>query len=147
MKSHTAIAAMMMLCLGAGMTLAQDAPQILRQDDMKLIGRSMGQLGAIAKGQQDYDPVVVEGALSSIASAARDFPGHFPDGSQTGNATEASPAIWQNMADFTALSDKLASQADALLADLPEDQTAVGQAMQTLGANCGACHRLYRVSN
>ena len=89
----------------------------------------------------------VEGALSSIAGHAKDFPTHFPPDSKTGNDTEASPAIWENMDDFTARADKLAADANALLADLPSDQAAVGKAMQTLGANCGACHEIYRVKN
>ncbi len=147
MKNSYLIAGALALCLAAGSVLAQDAPQMLRQDDMKAIGQAMGQLGAIAKGQKDYDPVVVEGALSSIADHARDFPTHFPPDSKSGNGTEASPAIWENMDDFTGRADKLAADATALLADLPADQAAVGKAMQTLGANCGACHEIYRVKN
>ncbi|PRX11812.1 UNVERIFIED_ORG: cytochrome c556 [Martelella mediterranea] len=147
MKKPFLIAGALSLCLSAGTVIAQDAPQILRQDDMKAIGQAVGQLGAIAKGQKAYDPVVVEGALSSIATHATDFPTHFPEDSKTGNDSEASPAIWENMDDFTARSEKLASDANALLADLPADQAAVGQAMRTLGANCGACHEIYRVKN
>lgn len=147
MRNKALIAGFTALCLSAGAVLAQDAPQILRQDDMKQIGSAMGQLGAIAKGQKDYDPVVVEGALSTIATEAKDFTTHFPPDSQSGHDTEASPAIWENMDDFKAHADKLAAEADALLADLPADQAAVGKAMKALGANCGACHELYRVKN
>ncbi|AJY47402.1 c-type cytochrome [Martelella endophytica] len=147
MKNRYLIAGVVALCLGAGAVVAEDAPQILRQDDMKGIGRAMGQLGAIAKGENAYDPVVVEGALSTISANAKDFPTHFPPGSETGLDTEASPKIWENMDDFTAHSEKLASAADALLADLPADQAAVGAAVKSLGSNCGTCHQLYRVKN
>ena len=147
MKNLVLAAGALALCLGTGVVVAEDAPQMLRQDDMKSIARSMGQLSKIAKGENAYDPVVVEGALSDIADSARDFPTHFPPDSKTGNGTEASPAIWENMDDFTAKANSLAKDADTLLANLPADQAAVGQAMKTLGANCGACHKLYRVKN
>lgn len=141
------IAGAVALCLSAGIAVAEDAPQMLRQDDMKAIGKAMGQLGAIAKGQNAYDPVVVQGALSSISDNIRDFPTHFPDDSMTGEGSEASPAIWENMDDFKAQAQKLADEADTLLADLPADQAEVGAAMKTLGASCAACHKLYRVQN
>ncbi|MGV0877764.1 cytochrome c [Martelella sp. FLE1502] len=145
MKNGFMIAGAVALCLSAGFAVAEDGPQMLRQDDMKAIGKAMGQLGAIAKGENAYDPIVVQGALSDISTNITDFTTHFPPDSKTGNDTEASPAIWENMDDFEAHAKKLADDADALLADLPADQAAVGAAMKTLGANCAACHKLYRV--
>ncbi|WP_235890663.1 c-type cytochrome [Martelella alba] len=147
MTTRLMITGTLILCLGAGAALADDPPQIIRQGLMKQIAGAMGTLSAIAKGQKPYDPVVVEGALTTIATDAKDFPGHFPEGSETGNGTEASPAIWQNMADFVAHADKLSVTAEAQLAALPADPAAVAKSMQAIGANCGACHQLYRVSN
>lgn len=147
MKKGFMIAGALALCLSAGFAVAEDAPQMLRQNDMKAIGKAMGQLGAIAKGQTAYDPIVVQGALSAIADDVTDFATHFPPDSMSGGDTEASPAIWENMDDFQAHAAKLADEANAMLANLPADQAAVGAAMKTLGANCAACHKLYRVQN
>lgn len=145
MKLKLVTTGLLALCLGVGAVYAEDAPQVVRQGLMKKIGGSMGALGAIAKGQKPYDAATVKTALSTIAESAKDFPNHFPAGSETGNDTEAAPAIWQNPADFKARAEKLSSDAQMVLASMPTDQAGVGQAMQTLGAECGACHQTYRL--
>jgi cytochrome c556 len=145
MKFKMMTAAAVALCLGASAVLAAGEPQVVRQDLMKKIGGSMGALGAIAKGQKPYDAEAVKAALSTISTSAKAFPDQFPAGSETGFETEAAPAIWQNMDDFKAKSMKLASDAETILASMPADQAAVGQALQTLGAECGACHQPYRL--
>ncbi|MBT9368669.1 cytochrome c [Rhizobium sp. CSW-27] len=145
MKLKLVTAGILALCLGAGAVFAAGEPQVVRQDLMKKIGGSMGALGAIAKGQKPYDAATVKTALSTIAESAKDFPNHFPAGSETGFETEAAPAIWQNPADFKAKAEKLSSDAQTVLASMPADQAGVGQAMQTLGSECGACHQTYRL--
>ena len=131
------------LCLtGAS---AQEEPQAVRQNLMKGIGQSMGALGAIAKGEKPYDAAVVQTALETISTNSKAFPDQLPAGTETGLESEAAPAIWENMADFRAKSDKLADEADTLLAAMPADQAAVGGAMKTLGSTCGDCHETYRL--
>lgn len=145
MRLNFAIAAAVAICLGAAAAGAADEPQLVRQGLMKQIGGSVGALGAIAKGEKPYDAEVVKTSLTTISTAAKDFPNHFPAGSETGQNTQASPAIWQNMDDFKAKSLKLSQDAETILASMPADQAAVGQAMKTLGAECGACHQAYRL--
>jgi cytochrome c556 len=101
-------------------------------------------LVAIAKGEKPYDAETVKGSLSTISETIRIFPTYFPAGSEK-DSEEASPKIWENMDDFKAHAEKLGADADALLAQLPADQAAVGAAMGTLGKDCGACHELYRI--
>lgn len=145
MRLNFAIAAVCAICLGAAAAGAEDAPQLVRQGLMKQIGASVGALGAIAKGEKPYDAEVVKKSLTTISADAKDFPNHFPAGSETGMETQASPAIWQNMDDFKAKAMKLSQDAQTILASMPADQAAVGQAMKTLGAECGACHQAYRL--
>lgn len=115
-----------------------------REAAMKKIGGAMGGLGAIAKGEKPYDAEAVKASLATISETIKVFPTYFPAGSEK-DSDEASPKIWENMADFTAHADKLAADADALLAQLPADQAGVGAAMGTLGKDCGACHQTYRL--
>jgi cytochrome c556 len=138
-------AAALALCLGAGVVFAAGEPQAERKALMTKIGGSMGDLAAIAKGQKPYDAAVVKTSLSAISASAKDFPNHFPAGSETGMDTAAAPAIWQNMDDFKAKAMKLSSDADTVLASMPTDQASVGEAMKTLGADCGTCHQTYRL--
>ena len=112
---------------------------------MKGIGQSMGALGGIAKGEKPYDAAVVQTALETISANMKAFPDQFPAGSETGMESEAAPAIWENMDDFRAKSQELASEADTLLASVPADQAGVGAAMKALGATCGDCHQTYRL--
>jgi cytochrome c556 len=132
-------------CLGMSVAVAQQEPQAVRQDQMKAIGRSMGALGGITKGEKPYDAAVVQAALEAISTNAKAFPDQFPAGTETGLETEAAPAIWENKDDFRAKSDKLAAEADTLLAAMPADQAGVGAAMKVLGATCGDCHESYRL--
>jgi cytochrome c556 len=145
MKFKMLTAGVVALCLGAGAVFAAGEPQVVRQELMKKIGGSMGALGAIAKGQKPYDAATVKTALSTIAESAADFPNHFPAGSETGFETEASPRIWEATEDFKGQAMKLSADAKTILAAMPADQAGVGQAMQTLGAECGTCHQIYRL--
>lgn len=134
------------LCLGfAAVAVAQESPQEKREQLMKQIGGAMGALGGIAKGEKPYDAGVVTTALTTISQNAKAFPDQFPEGSE-GGESRAAPAIWQNMEDFRAKSEKLGSDADTVLASMPGDQAGVGAALQTLAANCNGCHQNYRLS-
>lgn len=132
------------LCLGlAAAAFAQDNPVAKREQMMKQVGASVGALGAIAKGDKPYDAEAVMAALTAISTDMKVFPDQFPAGSEVNSA--AAPAIWDNMNDFRAKSQKLASDADTLLASMPADQAGVAEAVKTLGANCGTCHQTYRL--
>jgi len=132
------------LCLGlAAAAVAQDNPVAKREQMMKQVGASVGALGAIAKGEKPYDADAVKAALTTISTDMKAFPDQFPAGSEVNSA--AAPAIWDNMDDFKAKSQKLASDADTLLASMPADQAGVAEAVKTLGANCGTCHQVYRL--
>ncbi len=132
------------LCLGlAAAAVAQDNPVAKREQMMKQVGASVGALGAIAKGEKPYDADAVKAALTTISTDMKAFPDQFPAGSEVNSA--AAPAIWDNMDDFKAKSQKLASDADTLLASMPADQAGVAEAVKTLGANCGTCHQAYRL--
>ncbi len=115
-----------------------------REALMKKIGGAMGQLSAITKDEKPYDAAVVKTALTTISESIKAFPDQFPAGSEK-NSPAASPKIWENMADFKAKADKLHTDAEGLLAQLPADKAAVGAAMKTLGADCGTCHQAYRL--
>ncbi len=141
MKLRTIAASIMIGCLCAGAVSAAGEVE-KREGLMKGIGGAMGALGAIAKGEKPYDAETVKTAVTTISANAKAFPDQFPAGSEGG---AAAPAIWQNFADFKSKSQKLGSDADAVLAQLPTDQASVGAAMKTLGADCSSCHQTYRL--
>lgn len=147
MKLKTLMAAAIALNM-AGVAAATAAePQEVRKEMMEKIGKAMGGLVGIVKGKTPYDAEVVKASLTTMSETIKGFPDQFPKGSETGHKTEASPKIWENFDDFKSKAAKLGSDADALLAALPADQAAVGAAVKTLGADCGACHETYRLKD
>ncbi|MEH3126176.1 c-type cytochrome [Agrobacterium cavarae] len=141
MKFKTIAASILIGCLCAGAVSAAGEVE-KREGLMKQIGGAMGALGAIAKGEKPYDAETVKTAVTTISTNAKAFPDQFPAGSEGG---AASPAIWQNFADFKAKSEKLGADADAVLAQLPTDQASTSAALKTLGADCSSCHQAYRL--
>jgi cytochrome c556 len=141
-KRTLAVAA---LCLigAASVAPAQDFGAS-REAAMKKNGGAIGALAAIAKGEKPYDAEVVKTSLASLSEVIKVFPTYFPEGSEKAS-DEASPKIWEDKAGFEAAAAKLAADADALLAQLPADQAAVGAALGTLGKDCAACHQTYRL--
>jgi cytochrome c556 len=143
MKSRFVVSAAV-LCLGwAAIAVAQDNPIAKREQMMKQVGGSMASLAGIAKGEKPFDAEIVKTALTAISTDIKAFPDQFPEGSEINSA--AAPAIWDNNADFRAKAAKLESDANTILASMPTDQAGVQKAVQTLGANCGACHQTYRL--
>ncbi len=132
-------------CLGLSVAVAQEGPQVQRQKQMKAVGGALGALGGIAKGEKPYEAATVTAALTTISTTMKAFPNQFPAGTESGADSEAAPAVWQNPKDFHAKAEKLAAEADKLLAAVPADQAGVGAAMKALGGTCGDCHQTYRM--
>lgn len=147
MKIRTIFAATIAFGLVASAAGAAETPQETRKHMMESVGKAMGGLVGIVKGKTPYDAAVVKASLTTMADTMKTFPDQFPKGSETGHKTEASPKIWENFDDFKAKAAKLETDATTLLASLPADQAAVGAAVKTLGADCGACHETYRLKD
>ena len=145
MKFKTLAAAAVLAAIGAGVVVAADEPQVVRQGMMKKVGGAMGALSGIAKGEKPYDAETVKASLVTMSEVAKAFPEQFPAGSETGHETEASPKIWEATDDFKAKAAKLAADAETVLASMPADQAGVGAALGTIGPNCGGCHEVYRL--
>jgi cytochrome c556 len=140
------ILAVTILCLfGATAVVSAENQHDNRKAAMKKVGASIGAVVAIAKGEKPYDADTVKASLTTISETIKVFPSYFPAGSEKDDDV-AKPEIWANMEDFKARAAKLGSDADALLAQLPADQAAVGAALERLGGNCAGCHKLYRVA-
>ena len=133
------------LCLfGATAVVSAENQHENREAAMKKIGGAMGAIAGMAKGEKPFDAAVVKDSLTTISATIKVFPDYFPAGSEMDD-NEASPAIWANMDDFKAHANKLSADADMLMAQLPADAAGLGAVMETLGADCGACHKLYRL--
>ena len=69
---------------------------------MKDVGAAIGMGSKIAKGEVEFNAIAANLVLRTMHSAALGFGYMFPEGSETGADTEASPAIWSDRAGFDA---------------------------------------------
>jgi cytochrome c556 len=142
-----AAAAVTTAALIATAAMAQEEPQVVRQDMMEQVGEANGVMGRMVRGQRDYDAAAVLEALETIREVAITFPDHFPEGSESGYETEALPSIWENPDDFAQRSQKLADDAATLIAAAPQDLETFQPLFQQFAGNCRDCHTEYRQSD
>ena len=79
-----------------------DEPTVDRQAMMKNVGAAAGQGVKYLKGEAPFDPAAAQMIFRTWNNAALGFGYMFPPGSETGNETEASKAIWENASGFNA---------------------------------------------
>jgi cytochrome c556 len=132
-------------CLSAVGDVAAE-PIETRQTIMQSVGAAAKVSGGMAKGEIAFNPDVAMAALATFAAAGHSFASFFPEGSETGNDTEAKATIWEDMEGFIAASTKFADDASAAMAAKPADLDAFKAAFGSVAENCKACHEDYRVS-
>ncbi|QIE55503.1 cytochrome c [Pikeienuella piscinae] len=140
------------VALGAGAAMAQDVSKAVsaRQSLMKLNAHYIGQLGAMAKGEVEYDSEQAKAAAESLAAvAALDQGAMWPAGSDSDTlgeeATEALPVIWTSYPAITENIDALADATANLAAVAGDGLEALRGGIGPVGKACGACHKEYRV--
>lgn len=149
-RTITKIALAVTLACSGGVAIAGDKDPAVkaRQSLMQLYAHYLGQLGAMAKGQVDYDAEKASNAANSLSALmgvsqqAMWAPG--TDRDALGNQTGALPAMWTT---FPAVLDKSKAAADAsanMAAVAGNGLDAVRGAIGAVGKSCGGCHELYR---
>lgn len=117
-----------------------------RQALMKDIGRSMGVIGPVMKGDKPFEAATVQAALEQLKADAIKFDADtlFPKGSESGD-TAASPKIWEDQAGFKADIEKFRMSTAAAADAKPQDVDALRVSMKDVGASCGTCHQAFRI--
>ncbi|MBN9424987.1 MAG: cytochrome c [Burkholderiales bacterium] len=113
-----------------------------RQAALTLMSNHMGRLAAMVRGNVPYDAAAAESSAKLV-----DTLGHLPwsafvPGSD-GGASKAKPALFQNLGDLKALSERLNGETTKLVSaagSLDSLRTQVG----ATAAACKACHDKYR---
>jgi cytochrome c556 len=143
--------AILALSASGGFVAAQDqSPAAIikaRQAHLKELGGAMKAIGDQLKSGA-VDNAAVTTAAGKIDLLAKDLPNWFPAGTgpEAGVKTAAKPEIWANPADFKAAADRLADEAEQLVAVAAMgDAAAIGGQFQATGKACGNCHKQFRV--
>ena len=121
-----------------------------RQAHMQLYAFNLGQLGAMAKGEAEYDADAATAAAADlVALSGMDQTAYLADGTSSDevDGSHALPALFENKDDYKTLQTNLHDAAMAMETAAGESAEAIGAQMGALGGACGACHKKYRVSD
>ena len=123
-----------------------ESPQHERHELMENVGKAAKSVGAMLKGEAEYDWTKAEQSLTTFRDVSAKFGGLFPEGSDTGD-TEAAPTIWEDRAGFE---QALQEWADATAAALDAAPATLDDAKPVLGPvfnKCKNCHDTYRIDD
>lgn len=116
-----------------------------RHHQMQMVGYNIGILGAVAKGEMEFDAAMVSSAAKNLnALASMDRATLWIEGTEQGTAegSRAKAEIWSDPDGFA---ERFQAMADASAALIDAaDLDAVRAGMGDLGGTCKACHEKYR---
>ena len=118
-----------------------------RNAHMDLYGFNLGILGAMAKGEADYDAALAAEAASNLAAlAAFEQSAYWTEGTAQGevDGSRAKTEIWSDAAGWAEAQELMATQATALAAVAANGLEALQGGVAEAGKACGTCHKAYR---
>ena len=156
MKRQFAIATAIALCATSFIAVAADdfpfKKQIqARQSFMKVYAFNLGLLGAMAKGEADYDAKLASAAANNLLAAAKmENSAMWPAGSDAGaeglkDKTRAKPKIWSSFPEVGEKHQALTDALTAMTAEAGNGLDAVRANMGAVGDGCKGCHEPFRV--
>ncbi len=140
----TALAALFLFAPLAG---ADEDPIHERHELMEAVGDAAKPVGAMLRGQSEFDADVLMESLSVWKKVAGKFGGLFPAGSETGGGTEAAPAIWEDREGFDAALAQWTDAVDAAIAASPQSLDAAKPVAGEVFNACKNCHDTYRIED
>jgi cytochrome c556 len=133
-----------------GSAVAQEAqnPAVkARKSVMQLYSFNLGALGAMAKGEVEYNAEAATKAANSLVAISQiDQSAMWPVGSDSVSDTSsrALPAIWENFPDVASKGMALSEAVLVMQGAAGQDLDALKAAMGAVGGACSACHKAYR---
>lgn len=134
------------LVLAGGLALAQakatDPIVHARQTLMDGNGAAMGVLGAMAKGEREFDAAAAEVAKQGLIAHAVEIPVKFTENASDPES-KAKPEIWTNWDEFVKYAAALGTAAAALDASSLDG---VKAGLGGIGGACKDCHTEFKAS-
>lgn len=131
--------------LTASLAFAADDPRVVRQDMMKGVREAAKVVGGMLKGDVAYDQAAAMESLAVFQDASERLGDLFPAGTESGEETEAAPAIWEDRAGFEEAiamwQTAIGPAVEANPGTLEEARPLLGKVMQ----GCKGCHDNYRI--
>jgi len=115
-----------------------------RMDMMEVMAKRTKAIRGRIEGKRDFSAIKADAEV--IASHASHIVHLFPPGS-TQLPTDATPAIWQNWADFERKAAALETESKKLVNAEPNNFDAIGAQLRAVSETCSACHEKYRTKS
>lgn len=119
-----------------------------RKSHMQLYAFNLGVLGAMAKGEAEYNADAASAAANNLVALTNMSIGaYFPAGTsnaELGEETRALPVLWSADSKAREIGGQLREAAAGLAAVAGNGQEGLGAALGPVGAACGACHEAHR---
>lgn len=118
-----------------------------RKAHMQLYGHHLGVLGAMAKGEAEYNAELASAAAGDLAKLTSMMQAtYWPPGSDNSafENTRLLPTAWDNMQDIIKHAQSLGAASAALEGAAGGGLDALRGAMGPVGKACGDCHKLSR---
>jgi cytochrome c556 len=120
-----------------------------RKSLMQVYAFNLGILGAMAKGEMDYNADVARAGASNLhAAASMKNPTMWPKGSGSdalGDTTRAKPEIWSTYPKISEKGKDLVAAAARMANVAGNGVDAVKRNMKAVGDACKGCHESFRV--
>ena len=126
---------------------AGDDPVHARHELMEGVGDAAKPIGQMLKGEREFDAAVVMASFQTFDEASAEFGDLFPPGSETGQDTEAAPAIWEDRAGFEEALAAWAGAVDAAIAANPQTLDETKPVAGEIFNTCKGCHDNYRIED
>ncbi len=142
------------MCVGLGSTGVSAADGLekavgARQSLMRIYAFNLGQLGAMAKGQMDYNADAAKAAADNLLAAASMKNGAmWPQGSDSAalaGKTRAKPEIWSTYPKVAEKGKALVMAAQKLAAAAGSGVDGIRGNIGGVGEACKGCHKPFRV--
>lgn len=116
-----------------------------RHAQMQMVAYNIGMLGAVAKGEVEFDAEMVNSAATNLKMlSAMDTASLWLDGTAQGevDGSRAKADVWSDRAGFIGKFKQMEDAADGLIGVASLEDMRAG--MGPLGGSCKACHETYR---
>lgn len=144
----TAVAVGSMALAGGHSSSPEEKAIKARKAQMQLYSFHLGILGAMAKGEMDYNADLASAAATSLAAVANSNQmAMWPPGTDSdtmAGKTRALPAIWQDGSKAVEISMQLAAASSTMAESAGNGVDGIRSAIGAVGKACGACHDDYR---
>ena len=102
-------------------------------------------IGGMVKGEKPFDAEAAMSALKVWKKTAVEAGDLFPEGSETGQDTEAKSTIWTDRAGFDEKLAEFNTKVDEAIAAKPDSVDALKAVAGPVFQSCKGCHDGYRV--